>query len=87
MIQVEIRDLLSKALRRPVADGLWNYLVSKGFVGEVMDDAADINYLAAEAREILEVGGGSGSEEARAPKMLGVEEDLSTKTKRDGKQS
>lgn len=83
MIQAEIRNLLAEVLRKSVPDKLWDYLVGKGFVGEVMDEAADINYLADEAREILEAGGGSGSQEARAPKMLGAKEDRFAGNKRD----
>lgn len=54
----EIRQDLSVALRQEVTDDLWNYLIDMGFVQDVIEDAADINSLADDARKIIIAGGG-----------------------------
>ena len=53
----QVRHMLIEALQRPVTDELWEYLVAKTFVREVLDGATDINYLADQARQVLRAGG------------------------------
>jgi hypothetical protein len=51
-----VRAELEKALRRPVSDTLWAYVEERGYVGEVEDGAAGIDYLLDEARQVIAAG-------------------------------
>ena len=51
----QLRLQLDKVLGSSVSDRVWDYLEDKGFVGEAWDGAADINYLADEARKLIDL--------------------------------
>jgi hypothetical protein len=51
-----VRAALEDAWRRPVPDALWTYLEERGYVREVEDGAATIEYLLEEARQVIAAG-------------------------------
>ena len=71
MHSADLRNLLQEALGCQVPDRLWGYLDEMRFVAEVLDDAADVNYLADQARKVLSVSGNRppGRE---SPRMLSL---------------
>jgi len=44
---------MAAAWRRPVPDQLWDYLVEKGYVGEVEEDRMPVEDLLDQARQVL----------------------------------
>ena len=65
-----VMDRLSQVLQAPVEDALWDYLIRKDCIQEVqVGRGRDINWLAGEARDVMEAGGG-GARGKPAPRML-----------------
>ena len=50
---INVRQAMAAAWRRPVPDQLWDYLVEKGYVGEVEEDRMPVDDLVEEARQVL----------------------------------
>jgi hypothetical protein len=50
---INVRQAMAAAWRRPVPDHLWDYLVEKGYVGEVEEDRMPVGDLIEEAQQIL----------------------------------
>lgn len=63
----DVRSALGDQLGTAVTDSMWTYLVRMGFVGEVVDERRNIEYLANEVRQLREAAGGSDE----SPKMAG----------------
>jgi hypothetical protein len=63
----ELRARLQRRLGWRFHQGLWDYLVDRGFVDEVLDGASDFGQLLEEARRILAAGAPSAEHRAPAP--------------------
>jgi len=50
---INVRQAMAAAWRRPVPDQLWDYLVEKGYVGEVEEDRMPVEDLLDQARQVL----------------------------------
>ena len=49
---INVRQAMAAAWRQPVPDQLWDYLVEKGYVGEVEEDRMPVGDLIEEAQQI-----------------------------------
>jgi hypothetical protein len=67
MRTTELRAGLRRRLGSRFHPGLWDYLVDRGFVDEVLDGASDFGQLLEEARRILAAGAPSAEQRMPAP--------------------
>lgn len=67
MRDTELRETLQRRLGSRFHQGLWDYLLDRGFVDEVLDGASDLDQLLDEARRILAAGAPSAEHRAPAP--------------------
>jgi hypothetical protein len=67
MRATELRSRLQRRLGSGFHQGLWDYLVDRGFVDEVLDGASDFGQLLEEARRILAAGAPSAEQRMPAP--------------------
>jgi hypothetical protein len=63
----ELRARLQRPLGSRFHQGLWDYLVDRGFVDEVLDGASDFGQLLEEAQRILAAGAPSAEHRVPAP--------------------
>ena len=63
----ELRTAVQRRLGSRFRQGLWDYLVDRGFVDEVLDGASDLDQLLDEARRILAAGTPSAEHRVPAP--------------------
>lgn len=63
----ELRARLQGRLGARFHQGLWDYLVDRGFVDEVLDGASDFDQLLEEARRVLAAGAPSAEQRVPAP--------------------
>jgi hypothetical protein len=63
----DLQARLQRRLGSRFHQGLWDYLVDRGFVDEVLDGASDFGQLLEEARRILAAGAPSAEHRAPAP--------------------
>ena len=67
MRATELQTILQRRLGSRFHQGLWDYLVDRGFVDEVLDGASDLDQLMNEARRILAAGAPSAEHRVPAP--------------------
>jgi hypothetical protein len=67
MRDTELQTILQRRLGSRFHQGLWDYLVDRGFVDEVLDGASDLDQLMNEARRILAAGAPSAEHRVPAP--------------------
>jgi hypothetical protein len=67
MREADLRTALQRRLGSRFHQGLWNYLLEYGFVGEVLTGASDLDQLVDEARRILTAGAPSAEHRVPAP--------------------
>lgn len=73
----EVRATLGKVLRRAVLDSLWDYLLEKMYVSEVLQGDLPIEDLAREYRKLAGLGTENGSSKGRPPEReLPIDERL-----------
>jgi hypothetical protein len=63
----ELRTAVQRRLGSRFRQGLWDYLVDRGFVDEVLDGASDLDQLLDEARRIQAAGTPSAEHRVPAP--------------------
>jgi hypothetical protein len=67
MRDTELRTALQRRLGSRFHQGLWDYLLDRGFVDEVLDGASDLDQLVEEAHRILTAGAPSAEQQVPAP--------------------
>ncbi len=57
MHEAEVKEALSKRLRRPDIENLWAHLLDRSYVAEVLEGTLSIDDLVEEAKAILQPAG------------------------------
>jgi len=68
---INVRQAMAATWRQPVPDHLWDYLVEKGYVGEVEEDRMPIGDLIEEAQQIRAAARSASSDDNEIARQAG----------------